>query len=172
MPRRQPKPSVFFDPPPADWPAVGVYQLWIRLARAATLEVGRLGNCAFPAGDYVYTGRASRALPARVARYFRLTGGIAIADTLASAGTRRAGEPRCHWHIDYLLSVRAARIAAVRVASDDPEAECAVHQAMARWGDCVAPGFGASDCRHRCPAHLWLMRADRRTAGWGSPGAS
>jgi hypothetical protein len=50
-----------YNPPLDEWPDVGVYQLWIRLNRNARITVGRLGRFVFPAGMYVYTGRASRA---------------------------------------------------------------------------------------------------------------
>jgi hypothetical protein len=45
----------------------------------------------------------------------------------------------------------------VTLASDNSNEECMVHQALAVRGRCVAPGFGASDCTERCPAHLWLV---------------
>jgi Uri superfamily endonuclease len=121
------------------WPDRGVYQLWLRLPVDLSMVVGRLGRFRFPAGLYVYTGRASRALRARVLRHVR-------------------GAQRKHWHIDHLLAGRGVRIERVTLASEDPQEECACHQTVSRRGRCVAPRFGASDCRQGCSAHLCLTR--------------
>lgn len=134
-----------FLPPIAHWPAAGVYQLRIRVRRPVVIRVGRLGRVRFVAGVYVYTGRASRGLVARVQRHAR-------------RHTTR------HWHIDYLLAARWVRLEAVALVSDDPDDECRVNACMlARAIDCPVPRFGASDCRARCPAHL--CRVDDAGAG-------
>jgi Uri superfamily endonuclease len=129
---------VAFDPT-HHWPDAGVYQLWLRVTGRLTVSVGRLGQLVFAAGTYVYTGRASRGLRARVARHAR-------------------GADRLHWHIDYLLADRMAKLERVLLASTDPHEECAINQLMGRTGVAAARGFGASDCRAGCPAHLWLVK--------------
>lgn len=106
------------------------YQLLIRIARPLDIAVGKLGRFAFPEGTYVYTGSASRNLEARVARHLRR-------------------EKTLRWHIDYLLTAPGVSVAEVRRSRVD---ECALNQATG--GDIVAPGFGASDCRHGCGSHL------------------
>lgn len=117
----------------ADWPDAGVYQLRLRVSVALRLTVGRLGRWALPAGDYVYTGRAARGLRARVRRHLR--------------------GARCrHWHIDYLLAQRAVQVTEVWLASRCADEECVVNQRT--QGRVVIPGFGASDCRRGCGAHL------------------
>ncbi len=117
----------------ADWPDAGVYQLRLRVSVALRLTVGRLGRWALPAGEYVYTGRATRGLRARVRRH--ICGG------------------RCrHWHIDYLLARHGVQITDVTLASRCAADECAVNQRTE--GRVVIPGFGASDCRRGCGAHL------------------
>jgi Uri superfamily endonuclease len=63
-----------------------------------------------------------------------------------------------HWHIDYLLAERKVKLERVILASTDPGKECAVNRAAGQAGIVVAPGFGASDCRAGCPAHLWLVK--------------
>ena len=103
--------QVIFDPPFEDWPDAGAYQLWIRLCRDARVTVGRLGRLLFPAGVYVYTGRASRALRARVLRHIE-------------------GGKNKHWHIDYLLAHQQAQVLRVGFASVDPEAECELNQSI------------------------------------------
>lgn len=120
------------------WPDAGVYQLRIDLRSNLRVTVGRLGRLAFPKGIYVYTGRASRGLRARALRHMY-------------------GGARKHWHIDYLLADSGVRLRSIVLASRDPERECLVNQVLAHHGQCVAPGFGASDCRNGCPAHLWLV---------------
>lgn len=128
-----PSPPTLCRPPLEEWPPAGVYQLWLRVPVAQQLVVGRLGRCCLPAGLYVYTGRAARGPAARVRRHLRRT-------------------PRPHWHIDYLLARPAIRIAAVTLASTRPEDECRLNRALG--GSAVVPGFGASDCRAGCRAHL------------------
>jgi Uri superfamily endonuclease len=137
--KRQSATPVVFEPPIERWPAAGVYQLWLRVSVASRLTIGRLGRFTFPAGRYVYTGRASRGLRARVLRHAR-------------------GAHRKHWHIDYLLARREVRLERVRLASSDPDDECAINRALSAEGAAVAPGFGASDCRSHCPTHLWRIR--------------
>jgi Uri superfamily endonuclease len=119
------------------WPDAGVYQLWIKLCRPVSVRVGCLGVIHFAGGTYIYTGRASRGLRARVQRHVR-------------------GAVRLHWHVDYLLAEHAARIEQVVLASEDPDDECRVNRVTgASWA--AVPRFGASDCRNGCPGHLWRV---------------
>jgi len=98
--------------------------------------VGRLGRVSLPAGAYFYCGSARANLPARVARHLR-----------------RA--KKAHWHIDYLLGHAAAEVIDVRAWTNRSECDLAA-QAL-RGGRAVAEGFGSSDCRRGCPAHLIYM---------------
>lgn len=120
------------------WPNAGVYQLWLRMLHGASLRIGKLGRFKIPVGIYVYTGRASRGLQARVMRHVR-------------------GGQRTHWHIDYLLAHQRCRIERIVLASPNPAMECAVNQSIGSDGSCIMPGFGASDCKQRCEAHLWRV---------------
>lgn len=106
------------------------YQLLIELRQPVRCSVGRLGTFDFPAGRYVYTGSARRAFEARIARHL-------------------AGAVNRHWHIDYLLGAPGARVVDV-VRSR--RSECALNGATE--GIVVVPGFGSSDCRAGCGAHL------------------
>ncbi len=109
------------------------YQLQIRVARALRLRIGALGELHFPPGRYLYTGSARRNLQARIARHLR-------------------HEKRLHWHIDYLLAHPAVTLEGTATSG---QAECAWNQANA--GLVLQPGFGASDCRAGCGAHLrWV----------------
>ena len=135
-------PANILRPTPEAWPDMGVYQLWIRVQRDLQLTVGCLGRFRLAAGLYVYTGRATRGLRARVYRHVL------------------GGRPR-HWHIDDLLASRHARLTRAVLAGRDPTDECAVNQRMAAAGTCPIPHFGASDCRHGCRAHLWRVPASQ-----------
>lgn len=106
------------------------YQLQIRVKQDLRLKVGALGGCRFPAGRYVYTGSAKRNLAARIARHF-------------------CPAKRLRWHIDYLLCCAGVEVLRVRRYR---AAECAVNQRTR--GSVPVPGFGASDCRAGCGAHL------------------
>jgi Uri superfamily endonuclease len=106
------------------------YQLVIEVPSTLHLPVGRLGEYEFPAGTYVYTGSARRGLEARLVRHGR------------SAKTLR-------WHIDYLLAAPGVRI---RKIVRSGQAECRLNQSAK--GTVPVPGFGSSDCRAGCGAHL------------------
>jgi Uncharacterized conserved protein len=109
------------------------YQLLIRVGRPIRLRVGALGVQEFPAGHYLYTGSARRNLEARIRRHLRR-------------------EKKLRWHIDYLLSSPHAEV--VEVFTSDLD-ECRWNRSVN--GKVVVAGFGASDCRNRCGAHLLLL---------------
>jgi Uri superfamily endonuclease len=106
------------------------YQLLIDVSRPLRCLIGCLGEFDFPVGRYVYSGSAKRGLDARIARHLR----------------RRK---RLHWHIDYLLDAPGVGVVGV-VRSR--RGECALNRAVT--GRVLAFGFGASDCRAGCGAHL------------------
>ncbi len=106
------------------------YQLLIDVSQPLRCMVGRLGEFEFPVGRYVYTGSAKRNLDARIARHIRQ-------------------EKALRWHIDYLLTARGVRIVEVIRSR---RGECALNRAGC--GRILVVGFGASDCRADCGAHL------------------
>lgn len=106
------------------------YQLRIRVNKAICVAIGALGRHHFPQGEYVYTGSAKRHLHARLARHLR-------------------PEKKLRWHIDYLLAHPAVCIVSVTTSN---QAECDWNRQMK--GDAPVAGFGASDCRSGCGAHL------------------
>ena len=112
--------------------------------------MGKLGRFDFPAGLYVYCGSAQGNLPARIARH-------------------RRRRKRLHWHVDYLLANRAAKVIGVETRPGGRAGECElVGDSLARGGQVVAKGFGAGDCpqKGRCQAHLlWLGPAGGHAAG-------
>jgi Uri superfamily endonuclease len=109
------------------------YQLFIRLDCDCDLTIGRLGGFTFPAGVYVYTGSARRNLAQRLARHLRRN-------------------KRKRWHIDYLLDSQYAEIFNTLTINEE---ECVINQRLN--GKVVVKGFGASDCRMKCGAHLKMI---------------
>ena len=61
-----------------------------------------------------------------------------------------------HWHVDQLTQRRDVRVAAI-VLPGVALGECELNRRVERLvhGTVPAAGFGASDCRAGCPAHLW-----------------
>ncbi len=132
---------VSYEKPAAALPATGgSYALFLRLAFPVTIQVGRLGRFDFPAGTYVYFGSAfgPGGLGARLGRHLR-------------------GGAQIRWHVDYLR--RLATVTGYCYTESTRRLECIWSQAVAIWPGVTVPvpGFGASDCRAYCPAHLFLL---------------
>ena len=123
------------------------YQLLIDLPQPLRCVVGRLGEFDLPAGRYVYTGSAMRGLEARIARHLR-------------------PDKPLRWHVDYLLAGPGVRVVGV-VRSRRPE--CALNRTVR--GSLPVPGFGASDCRAGCGAHLKYLGKAGAPGGRTSRGA-
>jgi Uri superfamily endonuclease len=126
-----------------DWPALpGTYVLLLDVSGPLLLTVGRLGRHSIPTGRYAYVGsaRGPGGLAARLARHLR------------------PGKP-LHWHIDHLTA--QAPITGVLAGPDAASRECAwLHALLDLPGAGVpVPGFGSSDCRNNCPAHLVSLPA-------------
>jgi len=123
----------------------GVYALHLHLAQPTQLAVGKLGVFNLRPGEYVYVGSA------------RGPGGLR-----ARLGRHLQGNGIAHWHIDALRQVCQVRFFLCRTnpTGVEPPAgiplECSWSQALAAYPGAAIPmpGFGASDCRHRCAAHL------------------
>lgn len=129
--------------------APGTYLLYIELLSPARLHVGRLGDSVLPAGRYSYVGSAHGpgGLQARVARHLN--------------PARRE-----QWHIDRLTAI--APITGIWAVISAQPRECEwVRWLLAQAGSSVpVHGFGSSDCRSVCPAHLVRVAADLDPAHW------
>lgn len=114
----------------------GSYSLILYLQIPKRISVGRLGEIDFPEGYYIYTGRASRALAARLDRHLRK-------------------QKPLRWHIDYLTCDPDVRVEKIWIYAG-PEAECTINQHWQRDAgmSVFASGFGASDCQEGCGSHL------------------
>jgi Uri superfamily endonuclease len=125
-------------------PASGAYILQIRLLRPARIQVGALGVAAFGAGVYLYIGSARRGLNSRINRHQRLS------------WTKKGPK---HWHIDYLLHDSAARIVAVGRFPQQEECDLSEKVATLEGAQVSFRGFGSSDCKRGCAAHLYSVTA-------------
>lgn len=123
----------------------GAYRLFIKLKQSVMMEVGSLGKQHFQAGTYIYIGSAKRGLHQRVARHQRLA---------------EEKQGRCHWHIDRLLSHPESRM--VKTEHFDGADECRLSRELSVKEGVTIPvvGFGATDCKQGCRAHLYKIEED------------
>lgn len=135
----------------------GTYVLWITLPRRTPLDAGAMGRLALPGGAYLYVGSARRTMAPRVVRHLSRCGGepqLLRARALARLGVAAPAAKKARWHIDHLLELPAARIYRVSLLPGS-HCECDLVRALKEAGAGVAlAGFGASDCRRGCGAHL------------------
>ncbi|MFO7655070.1 MAG: GIY-YIG nuclease family protein [Candidatus Krumholzibacteriia bacterium] len=121
----------------------GLYLFLVRLETGVRISVGALGEHDLPPGWYVYTGRARRNLVQRVRSHFK-------------------PHKKVRWHIDRLIEQPAAvPLGAVLLSTrEHPDlSECELNSKVGvqLGARAPVPGFGASDCSRRCPAHLWYV---------------
>jgi Uri superfamily endonuclease len=141
----------------------GSYLLWLHLSKSQHLMVGKLGRFKFLSGDYVYTGSAHGpgGLQARLRRHLR-------------------GSGQLHWHIDHLRAIAQVpgygyQVSTVYIEnplhSQPKECTWSLNLAALPEAKLPVPGFGSSDCRFGCKAHLvyfpeginqWLERIVER----------
>jgi Uri superfamily endonuclease len=118
----------------------GVYCL-ILFNGPCTIQVGALGNLAFPGGWYVYTGSAQG--PGGLKRVKRH-----ISLAASDRQTKR-------WHIDYLLGDPGVTLLSTLCAHTTRLVECDLATSV---GGVPVTGFGCSDCH--CISHLSYFDAD------------
>ena len=65
---------------------------------------------------------------------------------------------KLRWHIDYLTATAAAKPIGAILVPDGLLTQCELNQKVGNLmgNRAPIPGFGASDCRSGCPAHLWF----------------
>jgi Uri superfamily endonuclease len=115
----------------------GSYVLYIVVEQEARVRVGKSGIFDFYPGGYFYSGSAQGpgGVKARLKHHLR-----------------PAVNPR--WHLDWLRPY--ARVIQGYAVLSEERLECLWSKALARLPGSGIPaaGFGASDCRNGCPAHL------------------
>src|SRR6056297_1895517 len=114
----------------------GTYTLVLERESDGPVEVGALGDVAFAAGWYAYTGSALG--PGGFSRVER-----------HRAVARGENDAR-HWHIDYLLGDDATSVDSV--VTTPAAIECAVARRLVDTVGGAVPDFGCSDCD--CSSHL------------------
>ncbi|SFM48858.1 DNA/RNA nuclease SfsA [Thermodesulforhabdus norvegica] len=115
----------------------GCYILLVTLSETVSIKFGSGSSASpFPAGFYIYIGRAKKGLKKRLSRHGRKN-------------------KKLRWHIDYLTE-RASRIKALPIRLPETP-ECEIAGSFAEVFP-VVPGFGASDCR--CESHLFYSPTD------------
>jgi Uri superfamily endonuclease len=121
----------------------GAYLLHLRLPEPSRIAVGKLGQFQFPPGDYIYLGSALG------------PGGIK-----ARLNRHRYGYSKQFWHIDYLRThawlVGFAFVISNPASIQTARFECVWSQSLLvlPGASVITPGFGASDCKSGCKAHL------------------
>lgn len=117
--------------------SAGNYVLVLQLPQAVRVKVGAFGIHDYPAGLYCYCGSAHGpgGLRARLRRHADKNTGI-------------------FWHIDYLK--QNTELIQVWWQVDRKNLECTISQRLAGQEGVFIPaaGFGTSDCRSGCQAHL------------------
>ena len=121
-----------------EWPASpGSYVLILHALAPTELVIGRLGRFTLPPGRYAYVGSAQGpgGLAARLARHAR-------------------PDKTLHWHVDTLTAVLP--VVGVCACEGKARLECVWAQRLLALPAAQAPiaGFGSSDCRSGCLAHL------------------
>ncbi len=117
----------------------GVYQLRISVGKICSISIGKLGTFTFPAGQYVYTGRAKKNLAQRIDRH-------------------KKTDKKCFWHIDYLLTDENVQLEDIAIISENFSDECSENKKLLMGNaSIVAEGFGATDCKSNCGSHLLFL---------------
>lgn len=109
------------------------YQLHINIKDNTEISIGKFGKFIFPKGDYIYTGSAKKNIGGRIQRH-----------------QSNFPDKKLHWHIDYLLNDKNAKITKTEKFSDE---ECELNKRTC--GEIIIAGFGSSDCQNKCKSHVW-----------------
>lgn len=114
----------------------GSYVLVIKVVKNSLITIGSLGKIHFDKGYYAYIGSALNNLEKRVGRHL----------------TRNK---KLHWHIDYLLKNKNAKIIKIFYKESPKKEECTIVQFVAQHGKPIKR-FGCSDCN--CESHLYKIK--------------
>jgi Uri superfamily endonuclease len=121
-----------------DWPELpGTYVLVMRLNEPTELAVGRLGSFRLTPGYYAYVGSAHG------------PGGLR-----ARLGRHLQDSKPLHWHVDYVTNRLDVERVYYRTSGRREECEWTARLCGLPGASAPIPGFGSSDCRAGCRAHL------------------
>lgn len=103
--------------------------------------------------NHLQTGTTSHKIYLEISsRLLNVKTGSAIRGLNARIDRHKRNIKRLHWHVDYLLSSKSAKITSVGVFEFREGGECALNKSIE--GKHIVSGFGSSDCRNRCRSHL------------------
>ena len=113
-----------------------LYTIYLRLDRDESIKVGKLGNCSFQKGTYIYIGSAKRNIIKRIQRHKDI-------------------EKKLQWHFDYL---RPFGMITKIITYDERLGERALAEKIRKieHGTLPIKGFGSSDCK--CSSHLIYLK--------------
>ncbi|MDG5789213.1 GIY-YIG nuclease family protein [Evansella sp. AB-P1] len=115
-----------------------LYAIKMVLDRNIKIEVGRLGECDFQKGSYIYIGSAKRNIGSRINRHVTI-------------------EKVKRWHLDYFRPfVTIQHVITFPVHGG----ECQLKEFLQNelLGEVVVPRFGSSDCK--CDSHLIKVKRE------------
>lgn len=123
---------------------MNIYFLKIKIKKQIKVKIGKLGVIDFPEGIYFYSGSGGKNPDKRVKRHL-------------------SKNKKLFWHIDYLLKNKFVSIEYYRIFTDTVTSECTLNKRLKRVlnGKFIIKGFGSSDCRQKCAAHLIYCSKDR-----------
>lgn len=113
----------------------GIYILQIVLKKNCKVRIGSIGIIKLCKGVYAYIGSAQSNLEKRIERHLRK-------------------RKRRFWHIDYLLSLKFAKIEKIFYKTADKKYECSIANDLIKIATTI-PKFGSSDCS--CTSHLFFI---------------
>ncbi|RSK27306.1 GIY-YIG nuclease family protein [Bacillus sp. HMF5848] len=109
-----------------------IYAVYIHINKDMKIVVGKLGECFFKKGTYIYVGSAKRNIKARINRHIMQ-------------------DKKLRWHIDYLRKYGSIN-KIVTYDSSLSECERCIQILEKYKGELPIKGFGSSDCK--CNSHL------------------
>lgn len=113
-----------------------LYTIYLRLDCDKSIKIGKLGECFFQKGTYIYVGSAKRNIVKRIQRH-------------------KVIEKKLHWHFDYL---RPFGIITKIITYNERLGECTLAEKIRKIEQGTFPikGFGSSDCK--CYSHLIYLK--------------
>lgn len=114
----------------------GCYCLIIYVKKLSKIKIGKQGEIKFKKGTYVYIGSAMNSLESRLKRHL-------------------SNEKKLHWHIDYLLKNKNAKIVEIIYNTSTKKIECNLSQYITTKTNNIK-NFGCSDCA--CESHLYYFK--------------
>lgn len=121
----------------------GVYVLIVKLARDSKISTSKK-VFSLKSGVYIYVGSAVHSLGQLIGRIKR----------------HLRKNKKKHWHIDYLLESKNAKITRIILSQTSRKIECELSRKISNNAMPIEE-FGSTDCR-KCKAHLYYADSVKR----------